>query len=521
MISRGLSSGKVCLGCRLRLLHQVNRPNISQAISRSPAVHWPRVQRWFASEASASTDEPGWKPNREALSALDKSSETDEQSYQRFLKEEDVTPKHDDTHAARPRHRPRPQAIEKEENYRAVRHLDLGKKHLSGKKVLTETSASLGTAMLGKPAYAIVMRDGGLYRKKKRQVVTQDLRRETLDVDALLHARFDPPTNAEVRENINELRPQDSETYLKAKDFHTIQLQLEEGFLKRQLFHYLQAHRSVKSNPTAATRNVPLQRTEDEQLRLQYPWIKKVAPWTPSGRHDEVDLSDSLLLGYVSSDTTPKARAAIQLMRECWGLQIEEIAHGLGELKVGLHTSYFMPFMRDAQRFIQSISESYLEEGETIEALVDTKEIRIVAPKPKCATILAEVDSLIAKITTETIPVHHVTADVSKLTKELLEQVGRVTNTNVHLSKSRNVSIFHSWGPSPVPVYSLRRCHANGLTRSEYHGSRTRPVTNPRPRLYRMSYSVFFRTPFSPTMPHGPSILPTQRERLPLVVGDG
>ncbi|KAK9417396.1 hypothetical protein SUNI508_08756 [Seiridium unicorne] len=419
MIAKSLSSGTICLGCRLRLLRQVTRPNLAQSFNSSPALYRPRNQRWFSDTGSK---EPEKSPDKDDWSLLEKSSEASEEQnriHRALLREDD-----------------RSKLGEREENFRAWKHLDLRKRHISGKKILTETSESLGSDMLGEPAYAIVMRDTGSYSKRKRRVapMREESEREKLDIQALLDSQLDAPTKEEVRDNINQLRPPGPEILLPEKEFRKIQYEMEEGFLKEQLNDYLEAFKPEKDEEYTIAQTSHSRKAEQDHFTSQFEWIRTIEPWVPA--HE--DRSNRPLHVYLPPDATPKERAVVRIMQECWGLQIEEVATGLGGMRITVYKNQFMPLMRGSHRFLRSISNMYLEEGEVIEAIAAAQEIRILAPRYKCQTIITEIDALIRKIQTHTFPLAYVHSDPAKFTDELLEEVGRATNTHVRLTETGN-----------------------------------------------------------------------------------
>ena len=44
--------------------------------------------------------------------------------------------------------------------------------------------------------------------------------------------------------------------------------------------------------------------------------------------------TDRCLHGYVAEADSKKTKLAVRIMRECWGLQIEELMTGVGEVEV-------------------------------------------------------------------------------------------------------------------------------------------------------------------------------------------
>ncbi|KAI0130106.1 mitochondrial inner-membrane-bound regulator-domain-containing protein [Xylariales sp. AK1849] len=438
MIARGVSSGATCLGCRLRLFRQAARPNRRQSLSPSPDLYRRQSQRWFASEGVA---------HASGFEKLFDEGEKHEHQLRQVLQFEDDEPILDfdelpnSSGYGATRQQPRGS---KEEHFRSVKRLAIRKKqYFSGRKILTESSESLGSDMLGKPAYAIVMRDGGVYQKRKNVGANDTAgdmeERKLLDIEAILDSQLKPPTNSEVRDNINELRPE-SEIYLPVKEFRRIQHALEEGFLKSQLSDYIESFKANNgaNTSTSAASESTSDPYDTEDLVLKYKWIKKLSPWIPLGADGEAitETTDRHLHGYLTPSAGPKERLAVRVMRECWGLQMEELMSGLGEVKITLRSHEFILLMRGTRRFLKLLNDMYMEPGETIEAIRSKTLIRIVATRPKSQTIINELDATLERISTKTFPVSNVTSDPSKITEALLEEVGRITNTHARLSET-------------------------------------------------------------------------------------
>ncbi|KAI1865266.1 hypothetical protein JX265_008313 [Neoarthrinium moseri] len=428
MISRTASSGAVCLGCRLLLLRQSALPRriLPLRAGRVLVDHSQTTRRWFANEAFARDGEPDAKHDDNRL--WEEDTNRDLGRDEPF---DDGEPYPDLS---------RPPRIPREKNFRSMKRLNIRKRHLSGKKILTETSESLGSDMLGKPAYAIVMRDGGLYRPKKRAVSSDNAdesSKERVDIEALLDSQLVPATETEVRDNINELRPK-SEIYLSQKKFRRIRNELEEGFLKSQLSWYLESFKAEKKTTESAATPLGNGPQELDVYASQFKWIRQCTPWVPLGSNRRPlsggDGSNRDLYGYVTPKMSDKARAAVRIMRECWGLHIQELMNGLGEIKITLHAHQFVLLMRGTRRFLRLLSNMYLDPGENIEAFNNQKTLRIVATRVKSQTIIRELDATLQRIRQSTFPVSQVTSRPEDLTDALLEELGRITNTHVRFS---------------------------------------------------------------------------------------
>jgi hypothetical protein len=448
MIARTVSSsGAICLGCRLRLLRQATR-TYRHPPSRRPVLAGRARQRWFGTEAAARVNEPETvRAKDEPLLSKDapEYEQNEPQDEELFLQPDEFGEEIE------------PEAVPpvREENFRSVKRLNFRKKHLSGSRVLTEASESLGSDMLGKPAYAIVMRDGGIYSRKKHSVEAEDApgaadEHERLDINSILLQQAQPPTEDEVRGNINELRPK-SEIYLAEKDFRKIQHELANSFLKTQLSNYLKTFREENSTeiltPTVVNENETKSESEasvetystkpTDLVDPKYEWITKISAWIPLGSSEAItDQTDRHLYGYVSPTAKAKDRLAVRIMRECWGLHMEELSVGLGEVRLTLREHEFILLLRGTRRFLNLLNELYLESGESIAAIRSKHTIRIVAKRTTSETVIEELDATLRKINTSTFPVSYVTPDPTKIDAALLEEVGRITNTHVRFSKT-------------------------------------------------------------------------------------
>ncbi|KAI3327403.1 hypothetical protein HD806DRAFT_392466 [Xylariaceae sp. AK1471] len=392
MIARGSPVGAVCFRCRLRLLRQLTpiRYVASDATTAPQRAHDDRTDGVNAGD-DAGRDDAG---HDEIVEFIGRSRT-------------------------------------------GVKRLDLRKRHLSGNRVLNEGTASLGSEMLGKPAYAIVMRDGGNIRKKQSLLgpntnETEPSGNIAQTIEALLDSQRESPTLQEVRSNIQDLQPQ-TDKVLSNKDFRKLQNLLTEGFLSAQLQDYIEwrkadAERESKEIAAGAP-SYP-----------EFPWILEISPWVPlPTQPNSVDGTDLSLQGYVSDSTPAKEKLAIHLMRECWGLSIAELGTQLGETLIKLRKHEFVLLMRGTQRFMNTLGEIWLEPGEKIEAVRNQKTLRLVTSKSKAESLIRELDEILKSVTMKTFPVHLVASEVPD--DAVLEEVGQITNS--HVRKSHTLKRLH------------------------------------------------------------------------------
>ncbi|KAI0870222.1 hypothetical protein GGS24DRAFT_493179 [Hypoxylon argillaceum] len=316
---------------------------------------------------------------------------------------------------------------------RLIRPMPPPKIHRSSGRVLTEAEESLGTTILGKPAYAIVMRDGGKITRKKRpraavEQTTESSGSVAATIGALLDSQRKPPTKAEVQANIEDLRPKE-DTGLTRSEFDRIKDLLTRGFLKNQLLDYIK-RREANAELIA----------QEQILRNPNPWwLREVIPWVPlptqpGAEGTEPTTTKLSLQGYITHTTRAKERVAIRLMRESWGLYIAELHTQLGETWLKLHNSEFTLLMRGTQRFMNTLGEVWLEPGEKIEAFRNQKMFRLVATKLKAESLIRDLTKTLQSIETKSIPL---SLFGSKMPDEAtIEELGRITNTHVNPSST-------------------------------------------------------------------------------------
>ncbi|RYO86169.1 hypothetical protein DL766_001971 [Monosporascus sp. MC13-8B] len=308
------------------------------------------------------------------------------------------------------------------------------KKHVAKGRVLIEATESLGTDMLGRPAQALVMKEG-VYRKKRIASVILGPEPGPTDVEALLDTRSEPATPEEARANIDELWPR-TETLLSEKAFRKLQKALTDGFLKSQLKDYIENFKQeadVRAHKPPAGDSESVPSAGGSGVPEEYDWIRSISPWAPlNGDGTIAEGTGRNLHGYISDSTTDKEKLAIGILRECWALSIQELSSGLGEIWVRLRNWEFTLLMRGAQRFMTRLGDTWLEPGEKIEAFRESKSLRLVTTKPKAEVLLKHLHSTLKGVTSRSIPLSILPSE--SLDDALLEEVGRITNTHIRKS---------------------------------------------------------------------------------------
>ncbi|KAH8907401.1 hypothetical protein BR93DRAFT_878112 [Coniochaeta sp. PMI_546] len=298
---------------------------------------------------------------------------------------------------------------------------------------LRPINRSLPIDILGKPAHALVMRDAGPRRKKELEQIAPDQQSDTASPVNLAKiyesTQDDAPSTAEVLQNIHELRP--TEAVLPRREFEALKKTLYKGFTKTQLETYMHKSSSLVE--------------EKEKTTEIRPWVLETWPWTPEVAPD-TETSDALLQGYVSKSTTPKERLVVSLMRQCWGLGMQELQSQQGYLDVRVQDLQFDLLMLGNRRWLESISKSLFEPGTQIELIRSERIVRIVAPKVTAELILQEINALLDQAHTRELDAARISP--RRLDQSILDEVGKITHTVVRYDKPGK-TIQVSWITSP------------------------------------------------------------------------
>ncbi|KAK6856959.1 hypothetical protein PG995_007146 [Apiospora arundinis] len=461
MISRNISGGAICLGCRLRLLSQATRPRYPHAVTRYNAAVASRRQpsRWFSDDQlRARPDEHGQSHDGEHKNPDGSEMDIGTRSKSFYKSDFFAT---DDSGFDYEQNRGSRRASENEDF--TFKRINLNKRHLSRNRLLTEASESLGQDMLGKPAYAIVMKDRGLYKTNRSRAVDLDtatvpVKSSQLEIQALLENQDEPVTPAEVRANIDGLCPE-SETYLPEKEFRAIQQELAEGFLKSQLGDYIDRFKAALEEATEAEIKAEAETETEEGLESEqnergletqteefqdhvssgeadpqgdadsttraptYPWIREISPW--------VRLNSEEVAAGGLPEKARRAHHARML-----GSSHRGTNGGLGQVEVKLRKLEFTMLMRGNRRFLKRINERFLDRGESMDIFVSKNTIRFVASRPKAETLIHELNVVLQNIQTRHFPVSLIGGEHEIIDAVLLEEVGRISNTYVNQSHS-------------------------------------------------------------------------------------
>lgn len=187
---------------------------------------------------------------------------------------------------------------------------------------LVEDVSQLPIETLGQDAPVIVLREQGPWRRRqfkeeKRPVDNGVNIQDYTDQEAGLSLDL-------IMENIDELRP--DHRSLPAREFKDIFDILMKGFTSMHLETYIERNRQR----LAEGDEIPFLGVIPDEI-VSRPWIVSQSRWIPEVKGAVADVPHPLK-GYILKTMPPKQRLVMQLMRECWGMSVQELLHGQGVL---------------------------------------------------------------------------------------------------------------------------------------------------------------------------------------------
>jgi len=188
---------------------------------------------------------------------------------------------------------------------------------------------NLEATVLGEPAEVIVLRDSKIQRFVRYMDATREIeeqKAESIDILATLDSQRGIVSPEEVNENIGQLRPKYGQEPETMEDFNALVLEVSSGFTVPQLAHYIESFpkENLVEPVTIAisTNKSPFQ---------------SISQWIPDISESTARLDQRSGRGYAFASYTGKQRLALQLMRNCWDLELPELEEGIGEQEIELH----------------------------------------------------------------------------------------------------------------------------------------------------------------------------------------
>ncbi|KAL2069311.1 hypothetical protein VTL71DRAFT_15649 [Oculimacula yallundae] len=254
---------------------------------------------------------------------------------------------------------------------------------------MQENRESLKNTTLGDPADVIVLRDsiislygaGGLRNMEAMEP-------EHIDILDKLEEERGLVGQKEVEGNIDELRPTNKrQTW---EQFNELVNALQEGFTIPQLQRYIHNFEG---------------RREPEPPQQEWASVKKttrilsVTPWLPGVSEIMEYFESDPLRGYFLSSHTTKQRTAVQLLRECWMLEMPELVDGIGQFEIKVKKEDLELLLAGGNSFLDLVHSEHLsQEDERLEAFRKRGVIRVTAPQVKKRLIVQEIEGALHRV---------------------------------------------------------------------------------------------------------------------------
>lgn len=199
------------------------------------------------------------------------------------------------------------------------------KTYWKGDTKLIEDFRKLTIDTLGREADIIVLKDAGEYKMKKQAEVDRRSFRENSGLKDFVDQ--EPGLDMEtIMKNIDEFRP--DIRIMPAREFKTLFDKLMSAFTSPQIGEYVTRYQQhvLLGEESPFSRSHP-------SLGSTRPWIVSEIRWIPEVQGSVPNIEPTLQ-GYILKSMPLKQRRVMELMRQCWGMSVQELNSGLGALEV-------------------------------------------------------------------------------------------------------------------------------------------------------------------------------------------
>ena len=209
-------------------------------------------------------------------------------------------------------------------DYKAFRNGVGGGLHGHRGLQVQENRERLNRTTLGDPADVLVLRDSilTLYAAGGSRAM-ESMEPEHIDILSQLEEERGLAGQKEVESNIDAFRPMNIRQNW--EDINELVKELQDSFTTTQLQRYIRSFEG---------RREPEPPTESWVTSQQDAKIRRVTPWLPGVSEIQEYFDNDPLRGYFLPSHTVKQRVALQLLRECWMLELPELADGIGQFEI-------------------------------------------------------------------------------------------------------------------------------------------------------------------------------------------
>jgi hypothetical protein len=205
--------------------------------------------------------------------------------------------------------------------------------HSGQQKVGNREQVEINT--LGKSTNVIVLRESKITRYDGTIYTPPAQQAEQVDIIARLDEERGLTSQTEIEQNINEFRPEHGQEPKTRAEFNKLVDKIQAAFTSSQIERYMgtfEGKRTLQAAPESGPA-LPLS-AHDGASSISYKGlILKETPWIGETTHSTGYLEEKLSLrGYVLASHTNKHRLVVQLLRECWMLELPNVVVSLGHV---------------------------------------------------------------------------------------------------------------------------------------------------------------------------------------------
>ncbi|KAG4437480.1 hypothetical protein IFR05_007035 [Cadophora sp. M221] len=332
-------------------------------------------------------------------------------------------------------------------DYKAFRNGVGGGLHGHRGLQVQENREPLNTTTLGDPAEVLVLRDSilTLYAAGGKRSL-EAMEPEHIDILGQLEEERGLVGQQEVDSNIDAFRPANERQSW--EDINELVKELQDGFTMSQLQRYIRKFEG-RRDPER-----PLEAWVTSQKDAK---ILRITPWMPGVSEIQDHFDNDPLRGYFLPSHTVKQRVVLQLLRECWMLELPELVDGIGQFEIEVHKEDLELLLMGRSSVLDHIHSDHLhQENERLEAFRKRSVIRVTCPHVKKPFIVLEIEEALKRVLRESLSLSNLVPHnpdklqqrrvdrwVGKnLDSATLQALGRLTNTSIVQQGQNNTLII-------------------------------------------------------------------------------
>ncbi|KAG9228847.1 mitochondrial inner-membrane-bound regulator-domain-containing protein [Amylocarpus encephaloides] len=270
------------------------------------------------------------------------------------------------------------------------------------RKPLAQTRQRLAFDRFGKPADVLVLRESKITKYDPSIYLKNLPNPEEVDILARLNDERGLATEEEVARNIDEFRPAAGNHPRDRKRFNALIRSMQDAFTTPQLERYIKSFpsRNASQADIAISSSSPSMIPESQTSPDHKTSVLRRSSWVA----EEIDLYDYLarkkpsMRGYALASHTRKQQVLVYLLRECWKLELRDVASKKGHLEVRVRPGDLDVLLLKSTT-LDGIRDEYL--GKRIGAIETSRKegiIKIIGSEARCYKAIEQIDLILQNI---------------------------------------------------------------------------------------------------------------------------